>query len=257
MIKLLKYYFWYLFEALTPLAAIFLLFSLWTHYSNAYGIIVLPSPIETIKELSSLINSNETFTNFKITTYRLSAGLIISFSFAIVLAALSKSFNTVVFIFKPNISVIMGVPPIAWMVLSLLWFGFGDQTVIFSVIIATLPALYSSVLIALNTLESKYSEVCRIYFIPWYKQLYLYFIPFLFSQILASMISAISIGWKIVIMAELFVASNGLGSELSVYRSQLQSSKLMAIVFLLVLALFVLEYGILGPIKREVEKWRC
>lgn len=256
MSKILKIYFWYLYEGLTPLGSIFLFCAFWAYGSTIYGALVLPTPIETIEKLILLISSTETQTNLRITSFRLIIGVFGSIILAISLSIFSKIFTTLSIFLKPNMTLIMGVPPISWIVLSLLWFGFGNQTVIFSVIISTLPVLFTSMLIALNTLEDKYYEVCEIYSVHWIRRLYLYYIPFLFAQIFSSIISAISIGWKIVIMSELFVASDGLGSELAIYRSQLQTSKVMAIVLLMVLVLFILEYAILGPIKREVELWR-
>ena len=65
-----------------------------------------------------------------------------------------------------------------------------------------------------------------------------------------------SVGWKIVVMAELLSTSDGIGAALAVTRSQLDTEGALALVLMLVISLLFIEYVFMEPIKREVEQWR-
>ena len=90
----------------------------------------------------------------------------------------------------------------------------------------------------------------------WQKVRDLYF-PHLFSYLFPAWVSALGMGWKIVIMAELLSSSDGIGASLAVARSHLDTPLALALVSTMVGVLLCVEYIILEPIKQEVESWRA
>ena len=83
----------------------------------------------------------------------------------------------------------------------------------------------------------------------------LYF-PHIFSYIFPAWIGALGMAWKIVVMAELLSANDGIGSALAIARSQLDTPVALALVVIMIAIILLIEYIILEPIKREVESWR-
>ncbi|WP_228256211.1 ABC transporter permease subunit [Aliarcobacter butzleri] len=83
----------------------------------------------------------------------------------------------------------------------------------------------------------------------------LYF-PHIFSYIFPAYISALGMSWKIVVMAELLSSSDGIGANLAIARSQLDTPTALALVVIMIGSLLLIEYLVLEPIKREVESWR-
>ena len=57
-------------------------------------------------------------------------------------------------------------------------------------------------------------------------------------------------------MAELLATSDGVGAALAVTRSHLEMGASLAWICAVVGILLLLEYGVLEPIKRELERWR-
>ena len=43
---------------------------------------------------------------------------------------------------RPMLTILVGIPPIAWIVLAMIWFVFGDTTVIFTVVVASFPIIF-------------------------------------------------------------------------------------------------------------------
>jgi NitT/TauT family transport system permease protein len=54
---------------------------------------------------------------------------------------------------RPLVTVLLGTPPIAWLVLAMLWFGAGDGTPVFTVFIACFPVVFVGALQGARTLD--------------------------------------------------------------------------------------------------------
>jgi NitT/TauT family transport system permease protein len=57
-------------------------------------------------------------------------------------------------------------------------------------------------------------------------------------------------------MAELLASADGVGAALAVTRSQLDTASTLAWITAVVALLLAVEYLLLEPIKRELERWR-
>jgi NitT/TauT family transport system permease protein len=157
---------------------------------------------------------------------------------------------------RPIVTILMGMPPIAWIVLAMIWFGMGNATVEFTVIVASMPIVFVGALQGTRTLEDKFEEMADIFKVPFFMKFFDIYLPHIFSYVFPAWVSGLGMAWKIVVMAELLATSDGLGADLALARSQLDTATALAIVVAMVGLLMVAEYIFLEPIKQEVEKWR-
>ncbi|NEQ38421.1 MAG: ABC transporter permease subunit [Okeania sp. SIO3I5] len=67
---------------------------------------------------------------------------------------------------RPLISALQGVPPIAWIVIALLWFGTGNSTAIFTVAVATLPIIFIGAVEGVRNINSQLLEMANTFKIP-------------------------------------------------------------------------------------------
>ncbi len=132
----------------------------------------------------------------------------------------------------------------------------GDATVVFTVVVASLPIVFVGALQGTRTLEDKFDEMADIFKVPRMMKFFDIYLPHIFSYVFPAWVAALGMAWKIVVMAELLATSDGLGAALAMARSQLDTASALAIVVAMVGLLMVAEYIFLEPIKREVEKWR-
>jgi NitT/TauT family transport system permease protein len=152
--------------------------------------------------------------------------------------------------------VLVGMPPIAWLVLALLWFGAGDATPVFTVFIASFPIVFIGALQGTRTLDDQLKDVARAYRLPPRMTLTDVYLPHVVSYLFPAWIAALGMSWKIVVMAELLSTSDGVGAALAVSRAHLDTAASMAWIAAVVGLLLAVEYLVLEPIKREVERWR-
>jgi len=95
-----------------------------------------------------------------------------------------------------------------------------------------------------------------VFRLPWRMKLFDLYLPHVVSYLFPAWINALGTSWKVVVMAELLSSSNGIGAALAVSRSHLDMEATLAWVVTVVLTLLAVEYLLLEPIKREVERWR-
>ncbi|KAB7886480.1 ABC transporter permease [Poseidonibacter ostreae] len=256
IIKILKDFPAYLWSGWGAIAAIFLFIASWDVGNQVYGNLVLPSPLETFQTLYLMLQDELVIQEIKTTLYRAGVGFGSSLIFGSILGLLAGFFATASMMSRPIVTILMGMPPIAWIVLAMIWFGMGDETVIFTVIIASFPIIFVGALQGTRTLEGDLKEMADSFNLPWHMKFMDIYFPHIFSYIFPAWVSGLGMAWKIVIMAELLATSDGIGASLAVARSQLDTPTALALVTIMISSLMFIEYIILEPIKREVELWR-
>ena len=255
-LKILKDFPAYLWSGWGAIASIFLFIATWDMGNQIYGDLVLPSPLETFQTLYLMLNDPNVITEINTTLYRASIGFGISLVIGSALGLLAGFFVTASMMSRPIVTILVGMPPIAWIVLAMIWFGMGDETVIFTVIVASFPIIFVGALQGTRTLDGDLKEMAESFKLPLHMKFFDVYFPHIFSYVFPAWVSGLGMAWKIVIMAELLATSDGIGASLAVARSQLDTPTALAIVVIMIASLMFIEYIILEPIKREVELWR-
>lgn len=254
--KIIKDLPWFLWSGWGSIASIFLFIAFWDFGNQIYGDLVLPSPKEVFITIGTLF-SEETFLNDLILTVKRGVlGFTISLVIGTILGLLAGFFITASVMSRPIVTILVGIPPIAWIVLAMIWFGFGDMTVMFTIVIASFPIIFVGALQGSRTLEGDLSEMMNSFNLSFLQKCKDLYFPHLFSYLFPSWVSALGMSWKIVIMAELLSSNDGIGAALAVARSHLDTPTALALVSTMIGVLLFVEYIILEPIKREVESWR-
>ena len=256
IIKIIKEFPGYLWSGWGAIASILLFIALWDLGNQMYGFLVLPSPIETFAELLRMVQDPAMQSEIKLTLYRALSGFGISLIIGSALGLLAGFFVTASMMSRPIVTILVGMPPIVWIVLAMIWFGMSDQTVIFTVAVASFPIIFIGALQGTRTLDGELNEMAKSFRVPFFMKFFNIYFPHIFSYLFPSWVSALGMSWKIVIMAELLATSDGLGAALAVARSQLDTPMVLALVVVMIGSLMFVEYIILEPVKREVELWR-
>jgi len=246
----------YLWSGWGAVASIFLFIALWEFGHQIYGDLILPAPKETFLRLVYMLLHEGMWQEMQITIRRALWGFFISALLGSALGLLAGLFATASMMSRPIVTILMGMPPIAWIVLAMIWFGMGDTTVIFTVVVASFPIVFIGALQGTRTLENNLKEMADVFQTPVLMKITDIYFPHVFSYVFPAWIAALGMSWKIVVMAELLSTSDGIGAALAVTRGQLDTAGALALVMMLVASLLLIEYLFMEPIKREVEQWR-
>jgi NitT/TauT family transport system permease protein len=246
----------YLWSGWGAVSSLLLVLAGWEAMSAHYGSLVLPDPRSVFAAFVALAERGTAWSELAATARRVGLGFgaaLLAGSALGLAAGVSMTASTVS---RPLVTVLMGTPPIAWLVLAMLWFGAGDGTPVFTVFVASFPVVFVGALQGARTLDNELHTMARAFRLPRRMMLVDVYLPHVVSYLLPAAIVALGLAWKVAVMAELFATQDGVGAELAVSRSQLDTATTMAWISAVVGALLAVEYLLLEPIKREVERWR-
>ena len=247
----------YLWGGWGAIASLLLLVALWEALAAAYGPLVLPTPLQTAQMLGQWMGQGgELWPALAVTARRAFIGLALAVLAGSLLGVAAGMSMTASMMARPWITVLLGTPPIAWLVLAMLWFGSGDGTPVFTVFIACLPVVFVGGMQGARTLERHWRDLARAYRLPWHMRVLDVYLPHVVSYLFPAWIVALGSSWKVVVMAELLSSDTGVGAQLATSRAQLDMAATLAWIGAVVLVLLALEYLLLEPIKREIERWR-
>lgn len=246
----------YLWSGWGAISSLLLFIAAWQLASNYYGSLVLAQPLEAFASLQQLASNSTLQEALLITSKRALAGLGLGLVLGTALGLLAGVSLTASMVSRPLVTVLLGMPPIAWLVLAMLWFGASDGTPVFTVFVATFPLVFIGALQGARTLDNQFSELAKT--LKFTKPMLFFdlYLPHVFSYLFPAWVTALGMAWKIVVMAELLANQDGVGALLAVARSHLDSAASMAWIVSIVALLLGIEYLLLEPIKRQVEKWR-
>ena len=231
-------------------------FILWEIGYRYLGDLVLPSVFDTFKMFLELLKDPEVLENMLITMKRIFVGLGASILIASLLGVLAGLVKPVSYMAKPIITIMLGMPSIAWIVLAMIWFGMGSPTVIFVVFIATFPIIFLGSFAGMQSIDKELLTMAESFNLSLKTKLLNIYFPHIFSFIFPAWLTAIGLSWKIVMMAELISSDDGMGSLLATARSHIDTTSVMALLMLMVSLLILFERLILDSLKQRLESWR-
>lgn len=246
----------YLWGGWGALSSLCLFFGLWEVTAGAVGTLILPTPRQAFVTLMQLLQVADNWQEIAITARRALVGYLLALITGSLLGLLAGISVTASVMSRPIITLLVGMPPIAWLILALLWFGAGDGTPVFTVFVACLPIIFVGAMQGTRTLDGQLKELARMLRLPRVMRFTDVYLPHVVSYLFPAWITALGTAWKVVVMAELLASADGIGAALAVTRSHLDTAGSMAWIVALVGSLLAVEYLLLEPIKRRVESWR-
>jgi ABC-type nitrate/sulfonate/bicarbonate transport system permease component len=144
-------------------------------------------------------------------TQRIFIGFILASVIAIPLGlfmALNPYIDAVV---KPVFDIFKPMPPIAWISIAILWFGIGEESKVFIIVIGTfVPCLLNSYN-GIRLIEPELYDVIKVLGGKRWNEIIQVSFPASFPAIFAGLQISLSMAWTCVLAAELVASRSGLG----------------------------------------------
>ena len=116
--------------------------------------------------------------------------------------------------FDSWIMVLLTVPAVCWAFLSVLWFGVSDAAPILTIVLIVFPFVVMNVWAGTKAMEKNLIEMGTVYKADRKLMLRKVLIPQLMPYIFSSLRIALSLSWKMALVAEAFGGGTGVGQEL-------------------------------------------
>jgi NitT/TauT family transport system permease protein len=232
--------------SLVGLVALWLAWA-WCH--AALGPFVLPRPEEAARELLRLFASGEAVAALTASGIQALDGWLIGCLLGFVLALVGASSRPAETALRPVATVLLGVPPVAWLVLALLWFGPSGAAPAFTVTVAIFPVVFVAALQGLQSRDPALDEMARLFRAPPLQRFTDVLLPQLLAHLLPAAATALGFAWKVCIMAEVMGSGTGIGGRLATARAYLDLPQAMAWILLIMLLVLACDLALIAPVR--------
>ncbi len=242
---------------LLPLIPLSLFFILWEIFSNTG--IVNPALFSKPSLIFNRIieSAPELFYNLASTFYRLLISFFAALIIGTALGMIMGYKKTIYRFFNPLITTIMTIPGIAMAPVFIIWFGFGDPTIIIiGIIVAFFPIVYNSATGA-RSVDPQYIKAAKIMGARK-RDLFLHvYLPHSASYLIIGSKLGLARCWRTIIAVEFIAATSyGLGYMIWDAYEYLNVTVVYTGVLILAIVFFTIEKTIIREIeKRTIERW--
>ena len=233
-----------------------LLLFVWQFFAFILNSSVLPSPNEVVKIFIYEIFEGEMLYHLGITLWR----VILAFSIAMLVGiglgiAMGSKKNVNIMLDGWHI-LLLNTPALVTLILCYVWFGLNEIAAITAVALNKIPNVLVTVREGTRAIDTKLLEVANVFKVGKTKKFFKFFLPQLYPYIMAAARGGIALIWKIVLVVELLGRSNGVGFKLNEFFNLFDIASLFAYTLAFVAVMVFVEYAIVNPIERRLNKWR-
>lgn len=144
-------------------------------------------------------------------------------------------------IFYPFISMLQSVPPVCWVVMALVWFGFNGKPCIFIVATASIPTMVINLSGGVRNIDPQLLQMAQLYHFGHRKTLRHIILPSVYPCFRMALEIIIGSGWKLVVMGEVLTTSTGIGGAITTARLNIEPDAIIAWAVLLTAFCFLTE----------------
>ncbi|WP_234187265.1 ABC transporter permease [Shinella sp. NM-101] len=246
----------YLWAGWAGLAGIFCFLAVWQAGHEIYGSFILPSPAETAAAIGTLVTRPDFWTILGQSAGRALSGFALAAVIGTMSGLLAGYSFAAMRLMKPVVTVMLGVPPIGWIVLALIWFGSSGGTAVMTVVIASAPLSFAGALEGVAKRDRQLDIMAQSFGASWLYRLRTITLPHVLSYLFPAWTTTAGSAWKVTVMAELLSNSGGIGGELATARALFDIPLVTAWLAITVMLALATDYGVLHVVREAAERWR-
>jgi len=186
--------------------------------------------------------------------YRVVVGFLIGGILALPLGLLMGANDRVYKLFNPLIQIMRPIPPIAFIPLSILWFGLGNPPAIFLIVLGAFFPILMNTIAGVRHVDSIYIRAARSLGASQTTMFLRVMLPAATPYILTGARIGIGTAFIVVIVAEMIAVNNGLGYRILEAREFFWSDKIIAGMFTIGLLGLAIDSG-MNRLNNYLLKW--
>lgn len=218
---------------------------------------LLPPPHVVIDQMIKRVILEEGFlSHVGITFLRIFIGFVISFSIGMTMGILMGVRKFWEGFFRDYVIIGLTIPSIAWAVVGVLWIGLKPLTPVFATVLIVFPYIAINFWQGVKNVDKDLVDMGHAFDASPKKLIRHIYIPALMPYTLAASRIGFSITWKIVIVGEVFGASDGIGAMIYYWYHMFNMRLVLAWLLVFTIFMLVLEYFVMQNIERRLLAWR-
>ncbi len=194
-----------------PLAFIAALLLAWQLILGLQKAPILPTPLAVARALVELAVSGRMIRYVVASLFRVTWGFVLAAILAIPIGLTLGLYRRAEFAFNPIIQLLRPISPLAWIPISILWFGVGDIAAIFLIFLASFLPLTVTAMNAVAGIPDVYLNAGRNFGLKRSQIVFRVLYPAVTPQLILGLRITLGIAWLVVVAAEMIAVNSGLG----------------------------------------------
>jgi ABC-type nitrate/sulfonate/bicarbonate transport system permease component len=200
--------------------------TVWLPSIDPHMVVLMPAPTTIARTAAGLVASGELFFHL-VASLKREAWAFLFAATAIPLGIAMGWWRLVYNQVNPIMEILRPIPPLAWIPLSILWFGIGDAQNQFIIFLGMFFPILINTIVGVKNVDPNLVRAARSLGAPEYKVLSRIILKGSLPQIITGVRIGLGVGWMALVAAELVGANSGLGFLINDARSMLRTDTIV------------------------------
>lgn len=227
--------------------------TIWLPRIDPYMAVLMPAPTTIAFTAAGMIASGELLFHLLASLKREASAFLIAAT-AIPLGIAMGWWRLVYNQVNPIMEILRPIPPLAWIPLSILWFGIGDEQNEFIIFLGMFFPILVNTIVAVKNIDPNMVRAARSLGAPEHKVLARIVLMGALPQIITGVRIGLGVGWMALVAAELVGANSGLGFLINDARSMLRTDTITVGMLAIGVVGFLIDTAI-RTLSRRLLPW--
>ncbi|MFD2366709.1 ABC transporter permease [Pseudoduganella sp. GCM10020061] len=196
---------------LYPSAVMVGLLALWWIVVEQTQSLIFPTPLEVFTGMLQLAQDGSLWKHIGASLLRVATGFIMAVLIGVPMGLWMGRVEGVYRTLNPLFQILRPISPIAWIPLTILWFGVGNTSPVFLIFLASVFPLIVQTSAGVHTIEQRYLRAAENFGVSRAVLLRQVIFPAVLPEILVGMRVGLGVAWLVVVAAEMIAPVSGLG----------------------------------------------
>jgi len=227
--------------------------SIWLPSIDPHMAVLMPAPSTIAVTAAGMIASGELLFHLLASLKREASAFLIAAT-AIPLGIAMGWWRLVYNQVNPIMEILRPIPPLAWIPLSILWFGIGDEQNEFIIFLGMFFPILVNTIVGVKNIDPNLVRAARSLGAPEHKVLARIVLKGALPQIITGVRIGLGVGWMALVAAELVGANSGLGFLINDARSMLRTDTITVGMLAIGVVGFLIDSAI-RALGRQLLPW--
>ena len=216
-------------DKLSNVLSILFFLTVWELFSRFSGLSIslFPPPTWVVQELFRMLESGMWINDVLVSGKRVIAGFCLGSLIAVTTGLLTGRIAFVRALLEPVIQLLRPIPSIAWVSISIFWFGLGESAKIFLITYGVFFHVWLNTHIGVTTVEPVLIRAARSLGAEGRRLFFEVVLPAALPFIITGLRQGVAVAFIVVVAAELTGASEGVGFRISHSREMFRADRML------------------------------
>ncbi|HET6550172.1 MAG TPA: ABC transporter permease subunit [Solirubrobacter sp.] len=218
--------------------------------------VFVPPPADVWEEIRELVGTSSTYDAILDSLVRLAAGMAIGTGLGLVAGLAGIYSSRLEGIARAYTRITFVIPSLMAAFLALVVFGISSIGVIVTVAVIVFPFVTTPILDGVSSRDRSLDQMTQVYRASRFQQVRHVVLPYITPYLISGVRNAHSLGWRILIVAEVFSVRSGIGYQFHVAFDTFRLAEVLAWLLFLLIVIGAIEFAVLRPLEDWTLRWR-